>query len=167
MLCQVVKAAAAARVQAQRPRHVVEPKLTADSVLSRATGAMVETTEKIVVDWRLDRRNRSTQNFAGGTSRRRSGHGDRAAYAGDVYPGFCQSPGYPLRDHRQGGGAQRHGDPRAGADRAGQSPYAAETQRRALLRGYQGRTARLPSPPLGGCPVSLRRPLRGDKMRWE
>jgi two-component system chemotaxis response regulator CheB len=47
MLCQTVKAAASARI---RPHcvHVVEPKLTADSVLSRATGAMVETTEKVV-----------------------------------------------------------------------------------------------------------------------
>lgn len=46
-LCQVVKAAAGARVQA-RTRHTVQPKLTADSVLSRSTGAMIETTEKIV-----------------------------------------------------------------------------------------------------------------------
>ena len=46
-LCNAVKAAAAARLQPQS-RHVVEPKLTADSVLSRATGAMIATTEKIV-----------------------------------------------------------------------------------------------------------------------
>ncbi len=46
-LCQVVKAAAGARVQA-RTRHTVQPKLTADSVLSRSTGAMIEPTEKIV-----------------------------------------------------------------------------------------------------------------------
>jgi len=46
-LCQVVKAAAAARVR-KNPVHTVEPKLTADSILSRATGAMIETTEKIV-----------------------------------------------------------------------------------------------------------------------
>jgi len=47
MLCESVKAAAQARPQAHRMR-AVEPKLTADSVLSRATGAMIETTEKIV-----------------------------------------------------------------------------------------------------------------------
>jgi two-component system chemotaxis response regulator CheB len=47
MLCQVVKAAAAARVK-PRLRHVAEPKLNADSVIARSTGAMVETTEKIV-----------------------------------------------------------------------------------------------------------------------
>ena len=47
MLCQAVKAAAAARVQ-PRSSHTVEPKLTADSVLSRPTGAMIETTEKVV-----------------------------------------------------------------------------------------------------------------------
>jgi two-component system chemotaxis response regulator CheB len=46
-LCNAVKAAAVARLQPQCC-HVVEPKLTADSVLSRATGAMIATTEKIV-----------------------------------------------------------------------------------------------------------------------
>jgi two-component system chemotaxis response regulator CheB len=51
VLCQVVKAAAGARLHAKRPgvTHTVEPKLTADAVLSRATKAMVETTEKVVV----------------------------------------------------------------------------------------------------------------------
>jgi two-component system chemotaxis response regulator CheB len=47
LLCQAVKAAAAARVR-PRSSHTVEPKLTADSVLSRPTGAMIETTEKVV-----------------------------------------------------------------------------------------------------------------------
>jgi two-component system chemotaxis response regulator CheB len=47
LLCQAVKAAAQARVQSHSS-HTVEPKLTADSVLSRATGAMIATTEKIV-----------------------------------------------------------------------------------------------------------------------
>ena len=46
-LCEAIKAAAAARVR-PRSSHVVEPKLTADSVLSRSTGAMIETTEKVV-----------------------------------------------------------------------------------------------------------------------
>ena len=51
MLCQAVKAAAAARV---RPMHrpqaaPCEPKLTADAILPRATRAMLETTEKVVV----------------------------------------------------------------------------------------------------------------------
>jgi two-component system chemotaxis response regulator CheB len=46
LLCQSIKAAAA-RLR-HVCSHVVEPKLTADSVLSRATGAMVETTEKVV-----------------------------------------------------------------------------------------------------------------------
>ena len=50
MLCEAVKAAAggAARAFTRRSR-VVEPKLTADAILSRATGAMLETTEKVVV----------------------------------------------------------------------------------------------------------------------
>jgi two-component system chemotaxis response regulator CheB len=47
-LCQAVKAAAAARVRNVRPSHAVEPKLTADAILSPATHAMVETTEKVV-----------------------------------------------------------------------------------------------------------------------
>jgi two-component system, chemotaxis family, protein-glutamate methylesterase/glutaminase len=48
-LCQAVKAAAAARVRTPGPSRTVEPKLTADAILSRATHAMVETTEKVVV----------------------------------------------------------------------------------------------------------------------
>jgi two-component system, chemotaxis family, protein-glutamate methylesterase/glutaminase len=46
MLCQVVKGAARARLGGSSRR--VQPKLTADSVLSKSDGAMVETTEKIV-----------------------------------------------------------------------------------------------------------------------
>jgi len=46
-LCQAIKAAANARL-GRRAAHVVEPKLNADSVLSRASGAMIETTEKVV-----------------------------------------------------------------------------------------------------------------------
>jgi two-component system, chemotaxis family, protein-glutamate methylesterase/glutaminase len=49
MLCQAVRAAAAARLRPPSPRHVVEPKLTADVILSRSTNAMLETTEKVVV----------------------------------------------------------------------------------------------------------------------
>lgn len=48
-LCQAVKAAAGARLLPSQPVHKVEPKLTADAVLSRSTSAMVETTEKVVV----------------------------------------------------------------------------------------------------------------------
>jgi two-component system chemotaxis response regulator CheB len=47
MLCQVVTAAARARVRT-RSSHIVQPKLNADSMLARSTGAMVETTEKVV-----------------------------------------------------------------------------------------------------------------------
>jgi two-component system, chemotaxis family, protein-glutamate methylesterase/glutaminase len=49
MLCQAVRAAAAARLRPPSPRHVVEPKLTADVILSRSANAMLETTEKVVV----------------------------------------------------------------------------------------------------------------------
>jgi two-component system chemotaxis response regulator CheB len=50
VLCEAVKAAAVARLRPYTPHRVVEPKLTADAILSRATtGAMLETTEKVVV----------------------------------------------------------------------------------------------------------------------
>jgi two-component system chemotaxis response regulator CheB len=48
-LCQAVRAAAEARLRAPGPKHAVEPKLTADAILSRRTSAMLETTEKVVV----------------------------------------------------------------------------------------------------------------------
>ena len=48
-LCEAVKAAAAARLHPPGPSHTVEPKLTADAILSPATRAMAETTEKVVV----------------------------------------------------------------------------------------------------------------------
>jgi len=48
VLCEAVKAAAQVRVQLLRPGRRVEPKLTADAILSPATHAMAETTEKIV-----------------------------------------------------------------------------------------------------------------------
>jgi two-component system chemotaxis response regulator CheB len=48
-ICQAVKAAAGARMRKLTPSQTVEPKLTADAILSPATRAMVETTEKVVV----------------------------------------------------------------------------------------------------------------------
>jgi len=49
MLCETVKGAAEARLSGPRPSHCVEPKLNADAILARATGAMLKTTEKVVV----------------------------------------------------------------------------------------------------------------------
>jgi len=49
MLCQAVRAAAEARIGKLAPARTIEPKLTADAILSRATSAMLETTEKVVV----------------------------------------------------------------------------------------------------------------------
>lgn len=49
MLCDAVKAAAQARPHPYVPARTVEPKLTADAILARSTGAMLETTEKVVV----------------------------------------------------------------------------------------------------------------------
>ena len=48
-ICNAVKAAGEARLQSLRPSHTVEPKLNADCILSPATHAMAETTEKVVV----------------------------------------------------------------------------------------------------------------------
>src|SRR5579863_8849153 len=49
VLCEAVKSAASARLSPLCVMHTVEPKLTADAVLSPGTHAMVETTEKVVV----------------------------------------------------------------------------------------------------------------------
>jgi two-component system chemotaxis response regulator CheB len=49
LICQAVRAAAVARLRTPGPSQLVQPKLTADAVLSRGTGAMLETTEKVVV----------------------------------------------------------------------------------------------------------------------
>ncbi len=48
ILCEAVKAAAGARLLPHKPVRKVEPKLTADAILSPATHAMAETTEKVV-----------------------------------------------------------------------------------------------------------------------
>ena len=48
-ICEVVKAAARARLGSPRTAHVIEPKLTADAILPQPTQAMAETTEKVVV----------------------------------------------------------------------------------------------------------------------
>ncbi len=48
-ICQAVRAAAGARLRPLNANHTVEPKLTADAILSRPTSAMIETTEKVVV----------------------------------------------------------------------------------------------------------------------
>jgi two-component system chemotaxis response regulator CheB len=47
-ICNAVKAAASARLSNLTPSHAVEPKLNADCILSQATRAMAETTEKVV-----------------------------------------------------------------------------------------------------------------------
>jgi two-component system chemotaxis response regulator CheB len=48
-ICDVVKAAAGARLGKPRLEHIVQPKLTADVILPPATRAMDETTEKVIV----------------------------------------------------------------------------------------------------------------------
>jgi len=48
-ICDIVKAAAGARLSKPRIERTVEPKLTADVILPQATRAMAETTEKVIV----------------------------------------------------------------------------------------------------------------------
>jgi two-component system, chemotaxis family, protein-glutamate methylesterase/glutaminase len=48
-ICDVVKAAASARLNKPHIEHVIQPKLTADVILPQATRAMAETTEKVIV----------------------------------------------------------------------------------------------------------------------
>jgi two-component system chemotaxis response regulator CheB len=48
-ICQAVKAAAGARPRRVTAQRTVEPKLTADAVLARASHAMAQTTEKVVM----------------------------------------------------------------------------------------------------------------------
>jgi two-component system, chemotaxis family, protein-glutamate methylesterase/glutaminase len=48
-LCQAIKAAASARLRTHGPARAVQPKLTADAILPRSRGDMLETTEKVVV----------------------------------------------------------------------------------------------------------------------
>jgi two-component system chemotaxis response regulator CheB len=47
-ICTAVKAASQARLRVLRPSQTVEPKHNADCILSQATHAMAETTEKVV-----------------------------------------------------------------------------------------------------------------------
>jgi len=46
VICEAVKAAAEVRVRTIQPARTAQPKLTADAILSAATGAMLETTER-------------------------------------------------------------------------------------------------------------------------
>ena len=108
-LCEAVKAAAGARLRALRPAHTVEPKLTADAILSPATRAMAETTEKVVV----------IGASTGGTEALKT---LLEALPADT-PGIVIVQHMPelftrafagrldgsVRDHRQGGGDQRYG----------------------------------------------------------
>ena len=49
LICQAVKGAAKAKVHLLGPSRTVQPKLTADAVLSPPTHAMAETTEKVIM----------------------------------------------------------------------------------------------------------------------
>src|SRR5579862_6930533 len=49
LICEVVKAAARARPGSLTSQRMIQPKLTADAILSPSTHAMAETTEKVVV----------------------------------------------------------------------------------------------------------------------
>jgi len=48
-ICEIVKAAASTRLRPYSPNRTVQPKLTADAILSPGTRAMIETTEKVIM----------------------------------------------------------------------------------------------------------------------
>ena len=149
-----------------RPAANVEPKLTADAILSSANRRHARNHGESGGDRRLHGRNRGAASPARSPAAGCARHRDRAAHAGIVHPGLRQPTGQPVRDLREGGGNQRHGSARARADCAGQSSPAAQAQRRPLLRRHQGRAAGVPPSPFGGRAVPLRRALRGTETRW-
>ncbi len=124
MLCQAVKAAAAARVRT-RVSHAVEPKLTADSILSRSTGAMIETTEKVV----------AIGASTGGTEALKVLLEALPADAAGIVivqhmpemftRAFADAAGRVVPDFRQRGGSERHRAARTRADCARKSSPAA------------------------------------------
>ena len=93
MLCQAVKAAAAARHAAAFHAHRRTQADRRFRVLASDRDAMIETTEKIVAIGASTGGTEALQNSAGSPARGRSRHGDRAAHAGDVYAGVRQPAG--------------------------------------------------------------------------
>ena len=152
-----------ARCAFPQRRRTVEPKLTADAILPRATGAMLETTEKVVV----------IGASTGGTEALRS--------LLEVLP--PDAPGIVIVQHMPEMFTRAFANrldslcrisvkeaesndtvlrgPRA--DCARQSSCAAQAQRRALLRRDQGRPAGFPAPSLGGRAVSFGGALCGTE----
>ena len=100
-LCQAVKAAAAARLRTPAAEQKVQPKLTADAILSPGTRAMAETTEKIVAIGASTGGTEALKVLARGAALRCSRHRHRAAHAGIVHARLCQPAGQPVHDHRQ------------------------------------------------------------------
>jgi len=110
VLCEAVKAAASARLRLLRPSRIVEPNLTADAILSPASHAMAETTEKVVPS-ALRPGERKHSGLARSAPGRRPRYRDRPAYAELFHARICRPLEHPLQHHRQGGGVERHCDP--------------------------------------------------------
>jgi len=93
VLCEVVKAAAAARLQPLRSTRAAEPKLTADAILSRSTSAMLQTTEKVVAIGASTGGTEALRDLLEALPPDAPGHRDCAAHAGAVYPCLCRPSG--------------------------------------------------------------------------
>ena len=96
-ICQAVKAAAAARVRPYRPCRTVEPKLTADAILSPATHAMAETTEKVVAIGASTGGTEALKTLLEVLPSDSPGIVIVQHMPETVYPCLCQPPGQPLQ----------------------------------------------------------------------
>jgi chemotaxis response regulator CheB len=165
-LCQSLKAAASARLRPPATCHTVEPKLTADAVLSRATKAMVETTEKVVVVGASTGGTEALKTFL------------------EALP--ADSPGVVIVQHMPELFTRAFANRLDGLCAVSvkeaetndtvlrgrvliaprQSSSAAEAQRRAILRRSERWPACVPSPSIGRRALPLRCSLRGTERCW-
>ena len=160
ILCQAVKAAAAAQLRVLRPSHVVQPKLTADAILSPATHAMAETTEKVVVIGASTGGTEALKTLLEALPPNAPGIVIVQHMPELFTRAFANRLDGPVRHHREGGGDERYRSAWAGSDRAGQPSLVAQAERRSVLRRNQRRTVSVPPPSFGRCFVSIRGSLR-------
>ena len=165
MICDAVKAAASAHVRVYRPSRVVEPKLTADAILSPASHAMAETTEKVV----------AIGASTGGT--------EALKVLLEALP--ADAPGIVIVQHMPELFTRAFANRLDGLCKitvkeaesndtvlrgcaliaAGNHHLLPQTKRRSILRGDEGRAAGVPSPSVSGRAVSLYCALRREKRR--
>ncbi len=95
------------RAIAPGPSHTVEPKLTADAILSPATHAMAETTEKVVVIGASTGGTEALKTLLEALPPDYAGNRDCAAHAGTLHTRIRQPARWPVQHHRQGSRDQR------------------------------------------------------------